>query len=70
MIKVYRREKFGDVVTVVISSKFKEVIVTSCVGSNCYRSPSEEHDYGSMGSYINSWLKALNGLQPVVVMDD
>lgn len=68
MIKVYKRESFNDVVTVVITSKFKEVVVTSSTGSNCYRSPIEEHAYGSMGSYVDSWLRALNGLQPVVVM--
>lgn len=68
MLKVYQRE--NDIVVVVITSKFKEVTVTSPnLGSNSYRSPLGEHAFGSMGSYIDSWLQALNGLKPVVVMD-
>lgn len=68
MLKVYQRE--NDIVVVVITSKFKEVTVTSPnLGSNSYRAPIEEHAYGSTGSYINSWLQAVEGLEPVVVMD-
>lgn len=68
MLKVYNH--FNDIVTVVITPRFKEVTVTSPnLGSTCYRAPLEERSYGSMGSYIDNWLKALNGLQPVVVMD-
>lgn len=68
MIKVYNY--MGDIVTVVITPKFKEVTVTSpTTGSNCYRATRDETKYGSMGSYVNNWLKALNGLKPVVVMD-
>lgn len=66
MIKVYKRE--NDIITVVVTQKFKEVTITSCGGSNCYRAPIEENAYGSMGSYINNWLRAVEGLQPVVVM--
>lgn len=68
MLKIYNH--MGDIVTVVITPEFKEVTVTSpSLGARCYRSPIEENGYGSMGSYINSWLKAVDGLQPVVVMD-
>lgn len=66
MIKVYKRE--SDIITVVTTQEFKEVVVTSSTGSNCYRAPIDENGYGSMGSYINSWLQAVEGLQPVVVM--
>lgn len=66
MLKIYKREK--DVITVVITSKFKEVTITSLnLGSNCYRAPVDEDSYGSVGSYINSWLRAVEGLQPVVM---
>lgn len=67
MIKVYQREK--DIITVVVTTEFKEVTITSCVGSHCYRAEVGDNRYGSMGSYVNSWLKAVEGLQPVVVMD-
>lgn len=69
MIKVYKREGYNDVITVVVTTEFKEVTVTSPnLGSNSYRAPIEEHKYGSMGSYIDNWMKAVEGLQPVVVM--
>ena len=68
MLKIYNH--MGDIVTVVITPEFKEVTVTSpALGTHCYRSPREEHTYGSMGSYIDSWLKAVDGLKPVIVMD-
>lgn len=67
MIKVFHH--VGDVVTVVITPEFKEVTVTSPnLGARVYHAPIEENEYGSMGSYINSWLQALNGLKPVIVM--
>ena len=66
MIKVYKTET--EVVVVNISSKFKEVTVSSSSGSHLYSAPVEEHSYGSMGAYIDSWLQAVDGLQPVVVM--
>lgn len=67
MIKVYNH--MGDVVTVVITTKFKEVTVTSSsTGTHFYSAPLQAHSYGSMGSYIDSWLKTVDGLQPVVVM--
>lgn len=70
MIKVYKREEYNDVITIVTTPEFKEVVVTSSTGSNCYRAAIGETKYGSMGSYIDSWLKAVEGLQPVVVMMD
>ena len=70
MLKVYQREEQNDIVTVVVTSKFKEVTVTSPnLGSNSYRADLNDNRYGSMGSYVNSWLRAVEGLQPVVVMD-
>lgn len=66
MIKVYKRE--NDVITVNITSKYKEVTVASNSGSQLYSAPRDENAYGSMGAYIDSWLRVVESLQPVVVM--
>lgn len=67
MIRVYKRE--CDVITVSVTSTLKEVTVASSSGISFYSAPANENGYGSMGSYINSWMKAVEGLKPVVVMD-
>ena len=67
MIKVYKRE--NEVIVVSVTEKFKEVTVTDSAGIHLYSAPVGEDAYGSMGSYVNSWLQAVDGLQPVVVMD-
>ena len=67
MLKVYKREK--DVITIVITPKFKEVSVADCTGTHVYSAPVSENKYGSMGSYINSWLRVVNDLQPAIVME-
>lgn len=68
MIKIYQREEYNDVVTTIVTQEFKEVTITSNSGSNCYRAAVNENKYGSMGSYVDNWLRAVEGLQPVVVM--
>lgn len=67
MIKVYKH--LDAIVTVVITTKYKEVTVASNSGSQLYSAPRDENAYGSMGAYIDSWLRAVDGLEPVAVMD-
>ncbi len=66
MIRVYKRE--CDVITVSVTPTLKEVTVASSTGVNFYSAPVEEHSYGSMGSYIDSWLRVVEALQPAIVM--
>ena len=68
MIKVY---KINDtIVTVNVTPKFKEVTVSSNMGSQLYSAPLNENGYGTMGSYVDSWLQTVEGLEPVVVVTD
>ena len=67
MLKVYKREH--DVITVSITNNLKEVTVADATGVHFYSAPVAEDAYGSMGSYINSWLRVVNDLQPAIVME-
>lgn len=52
-----------------VTPEFKEITITDYAGIHFYSASVNEDTYGSMGSYINSWMKAVEGLKPVVVMD-
>ena len=56
-------------ITVSVTPEFKEITITDYAGIHFYSASVNEDTYGSMGSYINSWMKAVEGLKPVVVMD-
>ena len=67
MIKLYKRE--NDIVTVSVTPKFKEVTVADATGVHFYSAPVDENSYGSMGSYINTWLGVVEALKPAIVME-
>ena len=66
MIKVYQLK--DSIITVSVNDKLKEVTVASSAGVQLYSAPKDEDGYGSMGAYVNSWLRTVEGLKPVVVM--